>query len=98
METVELTSKGQITIPAEILRKLDLQEGNKVSFIEYDGNFLMVNASENKFRLSGEQISAALKKGWSLRNISSWGSIDDPTFVEQPDIPPEYDTPIEEFD
>ncbi|MBR5508946.1 MAG: AbrB/MazE/SpoVT family DNA-binding domain-containing protein, partial [Lachnospiraceae bacterium] len=34
MELAKVTSKGQITIPIEIRRKLGLKEGDKVLFIE----------------------------------------------------------------
>jgi AbrB family looped-hinge helix DNA binding protein len=95
MEMAKLTSKGQITIPIGVRRKLSLGKGDKVIFIEQGENFLIVNENKDKFTLSDEQIAAALKKGWSIENIRSMGSIDDPTFVEPPDIPW---TPREEFD
>jgi AbrB family looped-hinge helix DNA binding protein len=95
MEIAKLTSKGQITVPVEVRNKLNLRAGNKVIFIEHGEDFLIVNGGKAKFKLSDEQISAALKKGWSLQNISSWGNGDDPTFVEPLDIPW---TPREEFD
>ena len=34
MPTVTLTSKGQITIPIEIRRKLRLKDGDKIDFFE----------------------------------------------------------------
>ncbi len=45
MELARLTSKGQITIPIEIRKKLKLKEGDKVFFIEEDGRIIFQNAS-----------------------------------------------------
>ncbi|MDR1831634.1 MAG: AbrB/MazE/SpoVT family DNA-binding domain-containing protein [Fusobacteriaceae bacterium] len=43
MELAKITSKGQITLPIEIRRKLNLKEGGKVAFIESDGGYTIVN-------------------------------------------------------
>ncbi len=45
MELARLTSKGQITIPIAIRKKLKLKEGDKVFFIEEDGKIIFQNAS-----------------------------------------------------
>ena len=50
MELAKLTSKGQITIPVEIRRKLRLREGDKVSFQEEQGNIYLRNASLGSLR------------------------------------------------
>ena len=39
------TSKGQITIPAEVRKNLGLQEGSHVAFIETENGYMMVNSS-----------------------------------------------------
>ncbi|MDR1186549.1 MAG: AbrB/MazE/SpoVT family DNA-binding domain-containing protein [Bifidobacteriaceae bacterium] len=40
MPTATITSKGQVTIPAEVRRKLRLHEGMKIDFVEEeDGHF-----------------------------------------------------------
>lgn len=44
-ELPKVTSKGQITIPIEIRRKLKLKEGDKVLFIEEGGRVFLTNAS-----------------------------------------------------
>ena len=46
MELAKLTSKGQITIPKEIRKKLRLKEGDKVFFIEEKGKIYFRNASQ----------------------------------------------------
>ena len=45
MELAKVTSKGQITIPAEIRRKLHLKPGDKVLFIEEDDRVTVLNSS-----------------------------------------------------
>jgi AbrB family looped-hinge helix DNA binding protein len=41
MEQATVTSKGQITIPARVRRKLGLQTGNKVFFFDEGENVVM---------------------------------------------------------
>ena len=43
MELAKITSKGQITLPISIRRILNLKDGDKVAFIEKDGNYIIVN-------------------------------------------------------
>jgi len=45
MELAKLTSKGQITIPQEIRKKLNLKQGDKVIFFEEDGKIYFQNSS-----------------------------------------------------
>lgn len=49
MDTVyraKMTSKGQVTVPVEIRRKLNLKEGDKILFIESPtGQIIIDNAS-----------------------------------------------------
>ncbi|HOS36326.1 MAG TPA: AbrB/MazE/SpoVT family DNA-binding domain-containing protein, partial [Treponemataceae bacterium] len=46
MELAKVTSKGQITIPQEIRKKLKLKEGDKVFFVEDNGSIQFLNASQ----------------------------------------------------
>ena len=43
MELAKITSKGQITLPITIRRSLKLNNGDKVAFIEKDGQFILAN-------------------------------------------------------
>ena len=43
MEMAKVTSKGQITIPVSIRRRLDIQEGDKILFIDSVEGVIMVN-------------------------------------------------------
>lgn len=45
MELAKITSKGQITLPINIRRALKLSDGDKVAFIEKNGQFVLVNPS-----------------------------------------------------
>jgi AbrB family looped-hinge helix DNA binding protein len=45
MDIARVSSKGQITIPIDIRRKLKLQEGDKVIFVEENGNITLKNSN-----------------------------------------------------
>lgn len=45
MEIAKITSKGQVTIPAEIRKKLNLKKGDKIVFVEEDGNIIIANST-----------------------------------------------------
>ncbi len=49
MELAKITSKGQITIPIDIRKKLGLKDGDKVLFIEEAGKIVMANATIDAF-------------------------------------------------
>ena len=43
MELAKITSKGQITLPISIRRALHLKDGDKVAFIEKNGQYVLIN-------------------------------------------------------
>jgi AbrB family looped-hinge helix DNA binding protein len=45
MDMARVSMKGQVTIPIEIRRKLDLKEGDKVVFMEQGDHVVMLNAN-----------------------------------------------------
>jgi len=49
MEVAKITSRGQITIPIDIRKKLGVREGDKVVFIEDKGQIRVVNAAKIAF-------------------------------------------------
>ncbi|MCI6242850.1 MAG: AbrB/MazE/SpoVT family DNA-binding domain-containing protein [Agathobacter sp.] len=66
MELAKVTSKGQVTIPVEIRRKLGIKNGDKVLFMEESGRVYMMNSSMDAFReaqraFSGEAERVGLK-------------------------------------
>ena len=50
MEVAKITSKGQITIPIDIRRRLGVKEGDKVLFVEDQGRIVMMNSSMEALR------------------------------------------------
>lgn len=50
MEVAKVTSKGQITIPIDIRRKLGVKEGDKILFMEEQGRIVMMNSSMEALR------------------------------------------------
>lgn len=66
MELAKVTSKGQVTIPVEIRRKLGIKNGDKVLFIEESGRVYMMNSSMDALReaqraFAGEAERVGLK-------------------------------------
>ncbi len=50
MELAKVTSKGQITIPIEIRKKLGIKAGSKVLFLEEAGRIYLANSSMEALR------------------------------------------------
>jgi AbrB family looped-hinge helix DNA binding protein len=46
MELAKITSKGQITIPIHIRKKLNLKDGDKVIFLEENGRVVIENSTK----------------------------------------------------
>lgn len=49
MEVAKITSRGQITIPIDIRKKLGVREGDKVVFFEDHGQIIVANAAKIAF-------------------------------------------------
>ncbi|MBN1616812.1 MAG: AbrB/MazE/SpoVT family DNA-binding domain-containing protein [Spirochaetales bacterium] len=62
MELAKVTSKGQITIPQEIRKKLKLKEGDKVFFVEDNGSVQFLNASQVAIRAVQNGMSGEAEK------------------------------------
>ena len=58
MEMAKVTSKGQITIPVSIRKRLGINEGDKLLFIDSPDGVIMVNPD----MLPGAQTAAAVGK------------------------------------
>jgi AbrB family looped-hinge helix DNA binding protein len=50
MVQATLTSKGQLTLPAEIRRALDVETGDRVEFTPTKGGFLLTAAPDRSVR------------------------------------------------
>jgi AbrB family looped-hinge helix DNA binding protein len=57
MELAKVTVRGQITIPIEIRRKLNIKDGDKVVFLEENGRIIM----ENSAMLALREVQTAFK-------------------------------------
>lgn len=74
MEIAKVTSKGQITIPVEIRKKLNLKNGDKVVFIEDQNKIFILNATKAAFlnlqkAFAGEAKRAGIYSEDDLVNI-----------------------------
>ena len=75
MTTATVTSKGQVTIPAEIRRKLRLHAGSKIDFVENKAGEMVIRSRTGNIRelygflkydgppLTIEQMDEAIGKG-----------------------------------
>lgn len=57
MELAKVTSKGQITIPVDIRKKLGIREGDKILFVEERGHIIMLNSSMGALRTAQEAFA-----------------------------------------
>ncbi len=62
MEIARLTSKGQITIPVEIRKKLNLKEGDKVIFVEEGNKIVFANSSMIALKEFQEKMAGKAKE------------------------------------
>ena len=53
MSTATLTSKGQVTIPADVRQRLGLESGDRIEFIEMDGGYAIKPAIDDVRSLKG---------------------------------------------
>jgi AbrB family looped-hinge helix DNA binding protein len=90
MEMVRVTSKGQITVPIDVRRKLGLSEGTRLLFIEQGNGFFVANESRIDINsISGAKGKATLNNQWPedyVKAIMAFGETPDPTFKEPADI------------
>lgn len=74
MEVAKVTSKGQITIPIDIRRRLGVKEGDKVLFVEEQGKIVMMNSSMEALRkaqaaFAGEAERLGLKDEQDVNDL-----------------------------
>ncbi|MDR1945892.1 MAG: AbrB/MazE/SpoVT family DNA-binding domain-containing protein [Desulfovibrio sp.] len=49
MELAKITTRGQLTLPIEIRKRLKVREGDKVVFVEENGRIIVENAAKLAF-------------------------------------------------
>lgn len=62
MELAKVTSKGQITIPIDIRKKLGVKEGDKVLFMEERGRIFVMNSSMEALRKAQEAFAGEAER------------------------------------
>lgn len=67
MELARMTSKGQLTIPVSIRRRIGLDTGDQVLFYEKDGHIII--AASTPAALADAQIAAAENHVYSISEI-----------------------------
>ena len=74
MELAKVTTRGQITLPLEIRRRLKVGEGDKVVFFEENGRIVVENAAKLAFaqvreEFRGEAERLGLKTGQDVVDL-----------------------------
>lgn len=62
MELAKITTRGQITIPVEIRKKLGVKDGDKVIFIERNGYIVMENAAMIAFKTAQDALAGEAER------------------------------------
>jgi AbrB family looped-hinge helix DNA binding protein len=63
MNLAKVSADGQVTVPIEIRKKLQIKEGDKLLFIERDGEIMINNASAAIIRAQEAFTGAAVDFG-----------------------------------
>jgi AbrB family looped-hinge helix DNA binding protein len=89
-EITKVTAKGQITIPIDVRRRLGLNKGDRMLFIEHENGFFIVN--ENRIdanAIAGARVKALPRK-WSkdyIKAIKGFKATPDTEFIIPEDVP-----------
>ena len=62
MELAKITTRGQITIPIEIRKKLGVKEGDKVVFLEENGRIIMGNAAMLALKMAQDSFNGEAER------------------------------------
>jgi len=74
MSTAVLTSKGQVTIPAEVRRRMGIDTGDRIEFVEVEGGGFVIKPAVDDVRslkgllkkpdkpISVEEMDAAIRR------------------------------------
>ncbi|GHU82495.1 AbrB family transcriptional regulator [Spirochaetia bacterium] len=66
MEIAKVTSKGQITIPQDIRKKMALKTGDKIIFFEENGKIYFQNSASVALKIIQQEMSGeAIKAGFN---------------------------------
>lgn len=67
MELAKITSKGQITIPIAIRKRLGLKDGDKILFVEKGNRIEIMNATLEAFQ-EAQEAFAGIAQRVGIRN------------------------------
>ena len=90
MEMAKVTAKGQITVPIEVRRRLGLNEGSRMLFIEQGNGFFVVNENRIDMNTLGNERAKTTPNGWSedyIKAIKGFKTTPDTEFIIPEDIP-----------
>ena len=62
MELAKITTRGQITIPSEIRKKLGVKDGDKVVFLEENGRIIVANAAMVSLKSAQEAFAGEAER------------------------------------
>jgi AbrB family looped-hinge helix DNA binding protein len=68
MNLAKVSANGQVTVPVEIRRRLLLKEGDKLLFIERDGQIVIDNASSTAI-LRAQDAFAGVAKDFGVSSV-----------------------------
>ena len=66
MELAKITTNGQITLPLQIRKRLNLKDGDKVLFLEKDGQIIIDNPAKSAI-LEAQEAFAGLADELGLK-------------------------------
>lgn len=76
MNLAKVSANGQVTVPVEIRRRLQLKEGDKLLFIERDGQIVIDNASSTAI-LQAQDAFAGAAKDFGVSSVDDVQSLVD---------------------
>lgn len=89
MEMAKVTAKGQITIPIDVRRRLGLNEGSHMLFIEHENGFFIINESRIDVNaISGTGVKTTPRR-WSknyIKAIKGFKATSDTEFIIPEDV------------
>jgi AbrB family looped-hinge helix DNA binding protein len=89
MEMAKVTAKGQITVPLDVRRRLGLNEGSRLLFIEQGNGFFVVNENRIDIGVLNGTKEKTVHNRWPdeyIRAIMAFDAPSAPLFDEYEDI------------
>lgn len=64
MNLAKVSANGQVTIPVEIRKKLQVKGGDKILFIEQDGEIVIRNASSTAIVRASDAVGETIESSF----------------------------------